>query len=91
MSNYKTVEVEVYSEEDFEDMLDDSQESISIAGILFLPSQVLKECDPIAWQVFCSDMQEYKDVYECLECGVQHEYEDDAEWCCAPEDEDSED
>jgi len=91
MKNYKVVEVEVYSEEYFEDLLNDCNESISVAGILFLPSQVLKKCDPIAWQVFCSDMQEYKDVYECLECGAQYECADEAEWCCAPEDEDSED
>jgi len=82
MSNYKTVEVEVYSEEDFEAMLDDSQESISIAGILFLPSQVLKECDPVAWRTFCNGMQEYKEVYECRCCGTQYEDADEAEICC---------
>ena len=83
MKNYKVVEVEVYSEEYFEDLLNDCNESISVAGILFLPSQVLKKCDPIAWQVFCSDMQEYKDVYECLCCGTQYEDADEAETCCA--------
>jgi hypothetical protein len=83
MSNYKVIEVEVYSEEDFEDMLDEGNDAIFINRIEFLPSQVLKACDPIAWRVFCSDMQEYKEVYECRCCGTQYEDKDEAEICCA--------
>ena len=41
--------------EDFDQMLDDYHDTVRIAGIDFLPSQILKECDPIAYNVYCAD------------------------------------
>ena len=34
----------------FEDMLDEAYPSVIVAGIEFYPSQILKECDPIAYR-----------------------------------------
>ena len=45
----------IYSIEDFDNMLDESHEVVRIAGIDFLPSQILKECDPIAYNTYCAD------------------------------------
>ena len=45
----------IYSIEDFDQMLDESHDIVRIAGIDFLPSQILKECDPIAYNEYATD------------------------------------
>ena len=45
----------IYTLEDFDQMLDESHDVVRIAGIDFLPSYILKECDPIAYNVYCAD------------------------------------
>ena len=45
----------LYTIEDFDQMLDESHDIVTIAGIDFLPSQILKECDPIAYNEYCTD------------------------------------
>ncbi len=42
-------------EEQFDEMLDESYGTITIAGIEFDASTILKRCDPIAHRVYLSD------------------------------------
>lgn len=81
-------EREKYTEEDYDDMLDECYDEISIGGITFNPSQVLKECDPTAYRCGFNDYQEYESVYKCPICGEEYNYdEDEAKFCCQNEDE----
>lgn len=43
----------------FDDFLDETYEEYSIAGVSLLPSQILKETDPIAYRVALSDFESY--------------------------------
>ena len=47
------IEIDIDSqefEEMYEQMLDDCYEEIKIGSLTFSPSQILKECDPIAYR-----------------------------------------
>ena len=76
----KPTEVEKYTEEDYDEMLNDLHGTIEIGCCSFDASTILKELDPIAYNVGFNDMQEYE--YECSECSTRHESIDDAEECC---------
>ena len=43
----------------FEDYLNDSYGTIEICGQVFFASDILKECDPIAFRVYQSDFESY--------------------------------
>ena len=77
------IEVEKYTEEDYDNMLDDCYDPLVIGDITLDASRVLKECDPIAYNCGFSDYQEY--MYECSQCGEKHEVEEEAEDCCKEE------
>ena len=79
-------EVEMYSEEDYDNMLD----KVHGEFMGYSASQILKAVDPIAYRCGFSDYQEYKTVYECPICGEEHEDEDDAKYCCQVEEEEEE-
>ena len=53
MENFE-LDVDEYSF-DFDNMIDESHEEVTIAGIKFSPSEVLKECDPVGYRVYCVD------------------------------------
>lgn len=64
------------SESDFDEFLDDVEESVIIAGMTFYPSDILKSCDPIAYRCAkadyesnydLDDIEEYNDLKEELE------------------------
>lgn len=40
---------------EYDDMLDECYEHPKIAGIEFYPSNILKECDPVAYRCYSSD------------------------------------
>ena len=42
---------------EFEDYLNDSYGRIEICGTVFFASDILKECDPIAFRVYQSDFE----------------------------------
>ena len=42
---------------EFEDYLNDSFGRIEICGTIFFASDILKECDPIAYRVYLSDFE----------------------------------
>lgn len=75
------LEKEVYTEEDYVEMLN-SEGEISICGCKFYPADILMEMDPTAYRVGLSDMQEYKTVYICPICNEEYEDEDEAKFCC---------
>ena len=55
------------SESDFNDFLDDCYESVTIAGMVFYASDVLKSCDPVAYRCAKSDYESNYDVEDCAE------------------------
>ena len=75
-------EIEVYTEDDYDNMLDECYPDTQIAGMTYSTSYALKELDPIAYRCGFSDYQEYKTVYKCPICGEEHEEEEEALLCC---------
>ena len=71
------------SESDFDEFLDDDG-SVTVCGMEFYPSDILKSCDPIAYRCAKSDyesnydlddVEEYSDLKEDLEA-LESELED---------------
>jgi hypothetical protein len=52
---YTTLEIE----EQFDEMLDETNELIKIGTLTYLPSQVLKNVDPIAYRIGLSEFEDY--------------------------------
>lgn len=50
---------------EFDEMLDECYPSVQIGGITFYPSNIVKECDPIAYRVWLSDWE--ADAEDCGE------------------------
>lgn len=52
--------------DEYDAMLDECYEDVVIGGITFTPSQILKECDPIAYQCGLNDFEDSmeNDEYE---------------------------
>jgi len=48
----------------FEDYLNDSYGRIEICGMVFFPSDILRECDPIAFRVYQSDFESMNEENE---------------------------
>lgn len=64
------------SESDFDEFLDEIEQPINVCGMQFYPSDILKNCDPIAYRCAKSDyesnydlddVEEYSDLKEELE------------------------
>jgi len=79
------IERERYTEDDYDDMLNDCYPLIEIGCIKLDPSRVLQECDPIAYNCGFSDYQESETVYKCPICEEGHEEEEEALYCCQEE------
>ena len=90
MATYSEEEIEIYTEDDYREMLDESGD-IEVCGQTFSPSRILEEMDPTAFSCGFNDFQDYKTVYICDECGEEHDCELDAELCCEDEIADEED
>ena len=65
-SNIETFEFSC-TEEQFNDFLDDAEQSITIWGMEFYPSDILKNCDPVAYRCAKSDYEANFDVSDCEE------------------------
>jgi len=85
----KTKEIEIYTEEDYNNMLDECYPECNIAGMTFSTSHALKEIDPITYQCGFNDYQEYKTVYLCPICNTEFEDEEEAKFCCQTEEEEN--
>jgi hypothetical protein len=46
-------------EERFDNTLDDSYPEYTIGQLTFRPSQILKDCDPIAYRIGLSEFEEF--------------------------------
>jgi hypothetical protein len=49
------------TEEMFDEWLDDVYPTYAIAGITLYPSQILKNCDPIAYRIALSEIEDDED------------------------------
>lgn len=49
------------TEEKFNDWLDDVYPTYEIAGITLYPSQILKDCDPVAYRIALSEIEDDDD------------------------------
>ena len=47
--------------EDFDNMLNETHEMVRIAGLDFLPSESLKNCDPTGYDVYAADWLSFED------------------------------
>ena len=55
------------SEGQFNEFLDDVEQSVTICGMEFSPSDILKNCDPIAYRCAKSDYEADFDLSDCEE------------------------
>lgn len=51
----------------FDEFLDDVEQSVTIYGIEFYPSDILKNCDPIAYRCAKSDYEANFELSDCEE------------------------
>ena len=85
------IEVEKYTEEDYDNFLDECYPMVEMGSMSWSPSYVLSELDPIAYRCGFSDFQEYETKYVCPICGEEHEEEEEALYCCQEEEDETED
>jgi hypothetical protein len=52
------------TEEQFDDWLDEVYPTYEIAGITLYPSQMLKNCDPIAYRIALSEYEDREEEWE---------------------------
>jgi len=50
--------------EDFDQMLDDCYPAFTIGSMTFYPSQILFDCDPIAYQISVDEFDDYNQENE---------------------------
>ena len=65
-SNVETFEY-TCDDAQFDDFLDDVEQSVYICGIEFYPSDILKNCDPTAYRCGKSDYESNFDLENCEE------------------------
>ena len=69
-------EIEKYSEDDYDNMLDEVYGDCMVCGYSMQSSYVLKEMDPIAYRCGFADYQEYETKYYCPICGEQFDQDE---------------
>jgi hypothetical protein len=73
---------------DFENELNDIYGDVEICGLTYGAGTALKEVDPTAFRCAMADRTP---EYQCGECGQDYDNEEEAEDCCKPSDDESED
>ena len=68
------------SEDEFNDVLNDCYEDVTICGYTMSQGDILRQCDPVAFR--CALADEPPRAWECSECGTEYDNEEDAEECC---------
>ena len=71
-------------EKEFEEMLNENYDDISVMGMTYGQGTALKELDPVAFR--CA-MADEPTVWVCDKCGAESEDEDEANECCEEEEE----
>jgi len=56
--------MEEYTEEMFDELLDELYEEYDIVGITLSPSQILRECDPVAYRLAFNDWIDSQEAEE---------------------------
>ena len=75
-SEINSFEYEI-SESDFNEFLDEIEESVNVCGMEFYPSDILKNCDPIAYRCAKSDYESNFDLDDVEEyCDLKDELEE---------------
>jgi len=80
----KAYEKEV-DEDEFEEMLNELYDDISVMGMTYGQGTALKELDPTAFRCMMADEPI---TWICGECDAEFEDEDEADECCVEEDDD---
>ena len=62
--NISIDDLDIDQEELFNEMLDECYEKVTVYGIEFLPSDILKSCDPIAYECGMNDYFSEVDVID---------------------------
>ena len=65
-SNIETFEYAA-SESEFDEFLDEIESSVTVAGMEFFPSDILKSCDPVAYRCAKNDYESNYDLDNCEE------------------------
>ena len=65
-SNIETFEYSC-TDDEYEQMLDEIEGSITVAGMEFFPSDILKSCDPVAYRCAKNDFESDYDLDNCEE------------------------
>ena len=65
-SNIESFEYEC-SESDFDEYLDEIESEVTVCGMTYNPSDVLKSCDPVAYRCAKSDYESNYDLDNCEE------------------------
>ena len=65
-SNIETFEYEA-SESEFDEFLDEIESSVTVAGMEFFPSDILKLLDPVAYRCAKNDFESNYDLDNCEE------------------------
>ena len=55
------------SESEFDEFLDEIESSVTVAGMEFFPSDILKSCDPVAYRCAKNDFESDYDLDNCEE------------------------
>lgn len=76
------IEVEKYTEEDYDRMLNEIYGEIKIGYLTFSSSDILKEWDYIVYKCGFQDFQEYETQYKCPICKDIYGDESKAKYCC---------
>ena len=82
MQKPKHIIREQYSEEEYDNFLDEVYGDVDIAGYTYRTSQILKEVDSIAYRCGFLEYQDEIDIYICPVCEAEYENEDEALYCC---------
>ena len=65
-SNIETFEYSC-TDDEYDEFLDEIEGSIGVAGMEFLPSDILKSCDPVAYRCAKNDFESNYDLDNCEE------------------------
>ena len=77
--NISIDDLDMDKEEIFASMLDECYEKVTVCGIEFLPSDILFNCDPVAFRCYCNDyiseidienLSEYQDVISNIDSEI---------------------
>ena len=55
------------TESEFDEFLDEIESSVTVAGMEFFPSDILKSCDPVAYRCSKNDYESNYDLDNCEE------------------------